>query len=135
MDRHVRTLGVLTIATGIAGLIIALAILYIGGGRDGLLSISYEEKINDNVSLTAIPLTGLLLFGSSIYLILMAAPMIVAGFGLIKFQVWARWMGIALHGINMLNIPVGTFLGMYSLWVLLSEETEPLFEDKRSYRD
>ena len=30
----------------------------------------------------------------------------------------------------MLNVPLGTALGLYALWVLMSMETEPLFEDK-----
>ena len=135
MDRHVRTLAILTIATGIAGLLVAIAILSFGGGREGLLSISYEEKMVGGVALGAIPLAGMLAFGLSIYLILMAAPMIATGIGLFRFQVWARWIGIALHGINMLNIPIGTGLGMYALWVLMSQETEPLFDDKPSNRN
>ena len=135
MDRHVRTLAVLTIATGIAGLLVAIATLYFGGGREGLLSISYEEKMAGRVALGAIPLAGLLAFGISIYLLVMALPMIATGIGLFQFQVWARWIGIALHGVNMLNVPIGTGLGMYALWVLMSQETEPLFEDKPSRRN
>ena len=130
MDKHVRTLAILTFAAGILGLLVAIAILYFGGGRDGLLSISYEERLADTMSLSTMPITGLYAFSLCIFMVLMAAPMIATGIGLFKLQVWARWAGIALHGVNMLNVPLGTALGLYALWVLMSMETEPLFEDK-----
>ncbi len=134
MDKHVRILGILTVAGGIIGVLVAIAIFYFGGGRDGLLGITYEEKIAGSVSLSTMPIAGLFAYCLSIYLIVMAAPMVATGIGLFMMQVWARWAGIAVHGVNMLNAPLGTALGLYALWVLMSEETEPLFEDKPSDR-
>ena len=34
---------------------------------------------------------------------------------------------IVLAAINLINIPLGTILGAYGLWVLLNKETERLF--------
>jgi hypothetical protein len=134
MDKHVRTLAVLTIVAAILGLLAAAAILYFGEGRDGLLNISYEEKLSGDISLRTMPMSGLILYCLSIYMIGMAVLMIPTGIGLFKLQSWARWVAIALHGFNMLNIPLGTMLGLYALWVLMAEETDPLFEDKPYHR-
>ena len=93
MDNHVRNLAISTIAAGLLGLIVAISILYFGGGKEGLLSMTYEEKLADHVPLNKIPIIGLILFVLSIYLILITAPMIATGIGLWKFQPWARWVG------------------------------------------
>ena len=135
MDKHVRALARLNIAAGILGLIVAIAVLYFFGGKDGLLGISPSEKEAGGIPLIAMPFTGLYGFGISIFMILLAAPMVISGIGLLKFAPWARWLGIATNGLNILNVPVGTILGMYALWVLMSEEVEPLFDDKPYSRD
>ena len=36
-------------------------------------------------------------------------------------------MAIVLCAINLINIPFGTIMGVYGLWVLLNNETERLF--------
>ena len=36
---------------------------------------------------------------------------------------------IVLSAINLINIPFGTVLGIYGLWVLLTRETELLFRE------
>ena len=51
----------------------------------------------------------------------------ITGFGLLKLKPWARIVGIVLCAINLINIPFGTILGAYGLWVLLNGETERLF--------
>jgi hypothetical protein len=51
--------------------------------------------------------------------------------GLLKFQPWARVLTIVLCAINLLNVPFGTALGIYGLWVLLNSETEQLFAARR----
>lgn len=135
MDKHVRTLALLNIVAGILGMLVAIAVLYFFGGKDGLLGISPSEKEAGGIPLIAMPIAGLYGFGISIFMILLAAPMVISGIGLLKFEPWARWVGIATNGLNILNVPMGTLLGMYALWVLMSEEVEPLFDDKPYNRD
>jgi hypothetical protein len=134
MDKHVRALGIINIVAGILGLFVAIAILYFNGGKDGLLNITPAEKEAGGIPLVAMPITGLYLLILSGYMILIAAPLIATGLGLFRFQPWARWVGIALNAVNILNAPVGTVIGLYALWVLMSDETEPLFEDKPGER-
>ena len=135
MDKHVRILANLNIIVGVLGLFVAISILYFGGGRDGLLNITVTERENGGIPFSSMPVRGLYLLSLSIYLILMAAPLTAVGLGLLKWQPWARWVGIAVNALNIMNVPVGSILGIYALWVLISEETEPLFEDKPGERD
>ena len=57
----------------------------------------------------------------------LSVPSIIAGVGLLKRRSWARILTIVLSVLNLINIPFGTLLGIYGLWVLLSQNTAPLF--------
>ncbi len=49
---------------------------------------------------------------------------IIAGWGLIERQSWARPLALVLGCINLIHIPLGTALGVYTLWVLLPAQSE-----------
>jgi hypothetical protein len=49
---------------------------------------------------------------------------IIAGWGLLDRQPWARMMAIILGCLNLIEMPFGTALGIYTLWVLLPAESE-----------
>ena len=60
-------------------------------------------------------------------LIVLSAPAIIAGVGLLYWKPWARILTIVLSALHLLSIPFGTALGIYGLWVMLNTETEALF--------
>jgi hypothetical protein len=43
----------------------------------------------------------------------------VAGWGLLQRESWARMLALVLSVLALFNIPFGTALGIYTLWVLL----------------
>jgi hypothetical protein len=49
---------------------------------------------------------------------------IAAGWGLLERQPWARMLAILLGFISLLEMPFGTALGIYTLWVLLPAQSE-----------
>lgn len=49
---------------------------------------------------------------------------IIAGWGLHERQPWARMLAIVVGCFSLLQIPFGTVLGIYTLWVLLPAESE-----------
>lgn len=60
---------------------------------------------------------GMLLTGAS-------AVGLIAGWGLLNWKDWARTLSLVLGAINLLNLPFGTAIGIYTLWVLLPENSE-----------
>ena len=48
---------------------------------------------------------------------------LVGGIGLLAYKPWARYLVIVVSALGCLNIPIGTLKGVYSLWVLLQDET------------
>ena len=57
-------------------------------------------------------------------LVLKGVVGVIAGWGLLDRQSWARILAIVLAFISLLNFPLGTALGIYTLWVLLPAYSE-----------
>lgn len=47
-----------------------------------------------------------------------------AGWGLLQRAPWARGITLVLAFLSLLNLPFGTALGIYSIWVLLSRDAD-----------
>jgi hypothetical protein len=125
MQGHVKILAVLHIVLGSLGALAGLGFLLFFGGIAGLVGMKAVPEDPD--SIVAIPI--LITIGGAICAIalVLAAPSIIAGIGLLKFRPWARVLTIILSAMHLLNVPLGTAVGIYGLWVLLSRDTEPMF--------
>ncbi len=124
MDLHVRILAAFHLILGVLGLMGSLMIVLLFGGAAGIISMA---AANDPDAWIAVPVVGLV--GSMLVMVIftLSVPGIIAGYGLSKRRPWARIFAIVLSVINLINIPFGTLLGMYGLWVLLSRDTAQLF--------
>jgi zinc-ribbon domain len=49
---------------------------------------------------------------------------LVIGWGLLTRQSWARIVALIVGGLSLLDFPLGTALGIYTLWVLLPARSE-----------
>jgi hypothetical protein len=49
---------------------------------------------------------------------------IITGWGLLQRQSWARMLAIVFGCLSLLDLPLGTALGIYTLWVLLPAKSE-----------
>ena len=116
MEKHVTILGVLYIAFSSLGILAAI-IVFVAIAGGGLLS--GEPK--------AIAITASV--GSAIagFLALISVPGIIGGIGMLKRKPWARILVLILGFLNLLNIPIGTVVGIYTIWVLMKDETARLF--------
>jgi hypothetical protein len=48
----------------------------------------------------------------------------IAGWGLMQREGWARMLALVLAFIALFNIPFGTAIGVYTMWVLLPANSE-----------
>jgi len=53
-----------------------------------------------------------------------AAVGIITGWGLLQREDWARIVALVMGFVALLSVPVGTALGIYTLWVLLPSQSE-----------
>lgn len=123
MDTHVKVLGVLYIALSALGLLGALFLIVGMGTAAGIVGAAAES----GDAAVAIPIIGIAGTALVAFLLLLSLPGLITGFGLLKYQPWARILGLVLSALNLINIPFGTVLGVYGLWVLLNKDTERLF--------
>jgi len=65
-----------------------------------------------------------LLRGVGMLVLASAVVGILAGWGLLDRQPWARMLAIVQGCFNLIDMPFGTALGVYTLWVLLPSKSE-----------
>jgi hypothetical protein len=64
----------------------------------------------------------------AIFILAKAAFGFMAGWGLLKREPWARILTLVLAFLALVNVPFGTALGVYTLWVLLPGTAEQEYE-------
>lgn len=64
----------------------------------------------------------------AIMLLAEAAVGFLAGWGLLQREKWARVIALVLGFVSLFNVPFGTALGVYTMWVLLPSESEREYE-------
>jgi hypothetical protein len=107
---HVRLLGILWLAISAFRLIPGLFLVAFAGAR------GFGPDIPAFVS-TLLPAIGMVF-------LFCAAIGIAAGCGLLARQPWARMLAIVFGALSLIDIPFGTAIGIYTLWVLLPAESE-----------
>ena len=60
-------------------------------------------------------------------LIALAIPGLVAGAGLLARKSWARVLAIVVGILGLVNVPIGTAIGIYTLWVLMQDAAAEYF--------
>lgn len=123
MLTHVKVLGVLYLVLSGIGLLFALLIFLALGTAASIVGMNASP---DDAAI-AMPILGVTGTALSMLLLVMSLPGLVTGWGLLKLRPWARIVGIVLAVISLLNFPIGTAVGVYGLWVLLTKDTEKLF--------
>ena len=113
MEKHITILGALYIALGVLIVLAAIGVLLsvVGGG---LLSGDAE----------AIAVTSGVGIGLAVFLLVIALPELIGGIGLIRRYSWSRILVLVLGCLNLLNFPLGTALGVYTLWALTRPEAK-----------
>jgi hypothetical protein len=121
MAQHVKILGILHIVFGALGVFAAVIVLLIFGG------ISAFVHVSDRSSDLPAPILGVIGGFVFVLLLVLSLPGLIIGVGLLQFRPWARLAAIILSALDLLQVPFGTALGIYGLWVLLNRETEQMF--------
>lgn len=64
------------------------------------------------------------LLSAGVFMVVFGAAYLLLAWGLLERQPWARMLGIVLAFLALLRFPLGTALGIYTLWVLLPENSQ-----------
>ena len=116
MEGHVTAVGALCIGLSI------LAILV--GGFIFVLLAGIGLAAHDGEASAILSTIGFVIGG---FLTIISVPGIIGGIGLLHRREWARILVLIISALHLLNIPIGTAVGAYSIWVLVQRETVLLF--------
>lgn len=125
MANHVKILGAIYIALSTLSLFVALFVAMAVGTASAIVGTAADP----NDAAVALPIIGIAGTALVVFLVVVSLPGLIAGIGLLKMRPWARVVGIVVAILSLLNIPLGTIVGVYGLWVLFSKETEQLLAD------
>lgn len=116
LEGHLRTLGIIWIIYSVLHLIPPLGLMAFGS-----MGLPWLHHMNRPFFLG--PFLPFLTFLGG-FLAVAAVVGIIVGWGLLNRRPWARMLAIVLGCLALFNIPFGTALGIYTLWVLLPQESE-----------
>jgi len=128
VQQHVKIVAILHIVIGGLGILAGLVAMMFFGGLAHFVSFS-----NDEGGYVAGGILSLVGFFVMLVVLVISVPELIAGIGLLHYQQWARILTIVLSVLALPGFPLHTALGIYSLWVLLSNEGAALF-DRRAVR-
>ena len=128
MRDHVRILGILNIVMGCLIALVGIVVLIAMGGVAGAITASSVSSGDFENRAAAAPIIALIGICIAVFFIVLSLPSIIGGWGLLKFKPWARILMIIVSVFHLFHVPLGTALGVYGLWALLSEEGRRMFE-------
>jgi hypothetical protein len=116
MERQINIVAALQIGLSIFNILIAFLIFtvlkIVGGFVDEANSASILSLIADILA---------------VVFIIISIPGLLAGLGLYRRKEWARILTIVLSVIEIFSFPIGTAIGIYSIWALVQPESIAFF--------
>jgi hypothetical protein len=126
LQEHVRLLAILWFAFSAFEIVAGLVLLVMAN----TLFVHIAEQAAANSGGDGSPLGFLhpLMTVIAIFVLGKGSVGFLAGWGLLNREAWGRVLALVLGFIALIHVPVGTALGIYTLWVLLPAESEAEYE-------
>jgi hypothetical protein len=126
MKKHVDLVGLLFMLWGGMCLLLSVSLLTTGIAATAIGAAA--TKAASGGKLTA-GIVAAVFFTLAALGLVFGATHLWVGSRLRRFREWARAFAIVLSVVDLVCVPFGTGLGIYALWVLLHEQSKPLFEE------
>jgi len=122
MKKHVTIVGALQIGFSILWLIGAIVIFFVFNIAKEV--IPQEEDVPEFV-FRILDILGIFL---PVFLGTVSCLGLIGGIALLAYKGWGRILTIVVSALGCFNIPIGTLIGVYSIWVLMQDDTVKLFQ-------
>lgn len=117
MEKHINVVAALQIGVSVLTIIIGV-VVYIIFFLVGDFAEEQEAKFVLSI------ISNVLI----IFFIVLSIPGIIAGIGLFKRKEWARILTLIISVLELFNFPLGTAVGVYSIWALAQPEVVDEFK-------
>ncbi len=129
VEKHIKLVGILNIVYRSLILLGGLVLIVLAAVFNRLIdflirigSIHLYEIPHEILSI--VPIILLLI---ALCMIVVSIVGIIGAIGVLKKKEWGRIVLLVVSFFNLLRIPLGTVLGVYSIWVLLNDEIIRIF--------
>lgn len=124
MEKHVNVVAALqiglSILTIIIGVVIFIILFFVGDLADDR-EAEFVLSIIANVLI--------------VFFVVLSIPGIIAGIGLFKRKEWARILTLIISVLELFNFPLGTAVGVYSIWALVQPEIVEEFHQQPAQQE
>lgn len=120
MDSHKKVLGILYI---VSGALQFMLVFFISMFVTTILSM-VSTRMDPTEAAVVDLVTYLLQFLPAVIIIFFSIPSIIAGIGLLYKQGWALILALVLGCFKLFSFPVGTALGIYTIWVYAEDHKQ-----------
>ena len=120
MRHHINVLGLLHMVWGVFAALAGLSLAILAAGTDAAVAAAPADTIGSSAAVWLLGTTGFFLMASGLALA-------ATGRRLRAAQPGARLAALLLAIPNLLILPFGTALGVYTYWVLLNNDARDAF--------
>ena len=117
MEKHISVVAALRV--GMSVLLIFLAVLL-------FFVMHFVGRLSGDPELQGILSIIAMVLGA--FLLIVSIPGVIAGIGLFNRKEWARILTLVLSVFDLIRFPVGTAIGVYSIWALVQPEVVEQFK-------
>jgi hypothetical protein len=117
MESHKKVLGILFVIFASFQL---LLMLFLGMFLSTIFTFAMSQAEPKDVPVLELVM-NIVRYIPALVIIFMSLPALVAGIGLLAKQKWAMILALIIGCLNIFSFPVGTALGIYTIWVYAEE--------------
>jgi hypothetical protein len=121
MENHKKILGILYVVSGALTMLVIFGLSMLATTIMALVAQEAEPEDAAIIELVA----RLLQFLPLIIIVFFSIPSIIAGIGLLYKQSWAMIMALVLGCFKLFSFPLGTALGVYTIWIYAEDNKPP----------
>jgi hypothetical protein len=129
MEKHVTLVGILNIVYRSLAIIGALILFALAFGFGYLMEFisRFDHNGMHEIPSEVLNIVPIILTFVGVLIMIFSIAGIIGAVGVLKKKEWGRITLLIVSFFSLLSIPLGTILGVYSIWVLLNDETIQLF--------
>ncbi len=117
MEKHLTVVAALQVGFSLLGIIAAIIVYTV---LHNVMQIADEPEVSN--------VLGVIARYVSLFLLIVSIPGLIGGIGLFMNKSWARILVLIISVLSLLNIPIGTAVAIYSIWVLVQDDTIKLLD-------
>jgi uncharacterized membrane protein len=125
MEKHVQLVGILNIVYRAFLLLASLIICCLTAWITHF--IQFQIFQHGDAPFEVLNIVPLILLTVAAAMFIVSIFGILGGIGVLKRKEWGRIITLIASFVNLLHIPIGTALGVYTLWVLMNDQSVKIF--------